>query len=312
VRTALLINARARRGAEAEAEVVAALERRGLSLDRVVRVRNPRRLARAVDELLGRPEGLDRLIVGGGDGTLGTVAARLAGREVALGVIPLGTANDFARTLGIPLDPRGAASVAAGAHVRAVDMARANQAYFLNVASIGMSVALTDRLSSDLKRRLGTLAYLVAGARAFARHPTFRARIEAEEGSNEGTVHQVVVANGRFYGGGVLVAYGSKLDDGRLIAYALGTRSRWQLLSTMALLKMRVPLDRPGDYFREATTFRVEAWPPRPVNLDGEIRTHTPVEFAVVPGALRVLTPDASTPGVDGPAIELASSPGVP
>jgi hypothetical protein len=95
-----------------------------------------------------------------------------------------------------------------------------------------MSVALTNELSGRLKRSLGRLSYAVAGARAFARHPTFRARLTrpgAAEVMDEAVVHQVVVANGRFYGGGVLVARASTLDDGLLTAYALGTRSRWQL-----------------------------------------------------------------------------------
>jgi YegS/Rv2252/BmrU family lipid kinase len=292
-RAALLSNARARGGHRAAAEILAALAEGGLTPGWVVRVRRPSRLHQAVDWLLGHD--LDRLIVGGGDGTLSTVAPRLAGRPTRLGVIPLGTANDFARTVGIPLGLRQAAAVACGAHARAVDMARANDAYFLNVASIGMSVALTSELSGRLKRRLGRLSYSVAGARAFVRHPTFRARISRPGDVNEGVVHQVVVANGRFYGGGVLVARASTLDDGLLTVYALGTRGRWQLLRTVALQKFQVPLDRPGDFFLQAQAVRVETWPPRAVNLDGEIRTRTPVEFAVVPGALRVLTPADTT-----------------
>jgi diacylglycerol kinase (ATP) len=290
-RAALLINARARSGDRAEAQVIAALAEGGLAPEWVVRVRRPSRLPQAIDLLLERD--LDRLIVGGGDGTLSTVATRLAGRPTLLGVIPLGTANDFARTVGIPVGLRQAAAVACGAHSCAVDLARANDAYFLNVASIGMSVALTNELSSRLKRRLGRLSYTVAGARAFIRHPTFRTRIDNPGVTNEAIVHQVVVANGRFYGGGVLVARASTLDDGLLTVYALGTRSRWQLLRTVALQKFQVPLDRPGDFFLQAQAVRVETWPPRPVNLDGEIRTRTPVEFSVVPGALRVLTPAA-------------------
>ena len=293
-RTALLINARARLGHRAEAAVVDALRGAGLHLDRMVRVRRPANLARVVDELLAHERGLDRLIVGGGDGTLSTVAPRLAGRETLLGVIPLGTANDFARTLGIPMQPGPAAAVAAGWEVRAIDMARANDAYFLNVASVGLSVAMTTELSSRLKRWLGPAAYAVAGARALVRHPTFRALIEAPDGTvAEESVHQVVVANGRFYGGGVLVAHRSTLDDGTLAAYTLGRRGRWQLLRTIALLRFRVPLDRPGDSFTSTAALRVQTFPSLPVNLDGEIRTRTPVDFAVVPRALRVLVPVA-------------------
>ncbi|CAN5868159.1 lipid kinase [soil metagenome] len=305
-RTVLVLNRRSRHGRGAREAVVEALRRQGIRLDRVVLLRR-RKMARQLNQLFLQEPDLSRLIVGGGDGTLGVLAARLAGRGIPLGVIPLGTANDFARTLGIPLDIADAAEVAAGHHVHAVDMARANDAYFLNVASIGMSVALTNELSPRLKRWLGPLAYTIAGARAFIRHPTFRARIEGPEQSLDSTVHQVVVANGRFYGGGVLVACDATLDDGELTTYALGTRGRWELLRTIALLRFQVPLNCPGDCFTQSTSIRVETWPPKPVNLDGEIRTRTPVDFVVVPGALRVLTLEGSTPGIERPAEKLTA-----
>ena len=286
----LLINAHSRLGAGAEAAVVDALVRRGQTLDRVVHVSSPRRLVRTVDALLD--QGFRRLIVGGGDGTISTVAARLALREVDLGVIPLGTANDFARTLGISSRLSEAAAVAAGTHVRQIDLGRANDAFFVNVASVGMSVSLTSGLSPRLKRWLGSSAYIVAGALAFVRHPTFRVRLDSPAGSTEGNVHQVIVGNGRFFGGGVLVADESTLDDGTLTIYTLGGRSRWQLLRTVALLRFQVPLNRPGDVFLQTTTALLQTESPgKRVNLDGEIRTTTPVTFTVVPKALRVLTP---------------------
>ncbi len=262
-------------------------------------------MARQLDELIRSEPDMSRLIIGGGDGTLSAVASRLvgAGRNTLIGVIPLGTANDFARTIGIPLNITEAAEVAAGQNVHAIDLAKANDAYFLNVASIGMSVALTNELSPKLKRLLGPWAYTIAGARAFIRHPTFQARIEGPDQVVDSRVHQVVVANGRFYGGGVLVACNATLDDGELTTYSLGNRGRWELLRTIALLKFQVPLNRPGDCFTQSTSIRVETWPSKPVNLDGEIRTRTPVDFAVVPGALRVLTPEGrSTPGIELPA----------
>ena len=114
----------------------------------------------------------------------------------------------------------------------------------------------------------------------------------APDGDREGLAHQVVVANGRFYGGGVLVAQDSTLDDGALTAYALGTRGRWELLRTVFLQKLQIGLERPGDAYVRSRTLRVETDPPLPVNLDGEIRMTTPVEFSVEEGALRVLVPE--------------------
>jgi diacylglycerol kinase (ATP) len=290
--TGLLINTRARQAHGSEAVVREALARRGIEPGRIARVKHPKHLVEAVESLL--EWGADCLIVGGGDGTLSSVAGQLAHRKVVMGVIPLGTANDFARTLGIPAGVEAAAEVIAGGNVRLVDLAKANDAYFLNVASLGMSVSATGELSPALKKRFGILAYLYAGARAFTHYTTFRVRVRNGPDSIETSALQIVVGNGRFYGGGVLVAPQSTLEDGMLHAYALGTRGRWQLLRTIALLRMRVPINRPGDYFLQTTSLHVETWPGLKVDCDGELRTQSPVTFTVDPEALRVLAP--STP----------------
>jgi diacylglycerol kinase (ATP) len=276
-------------GRHHDAAILESLDRKGIRPGPIVRVKNPRGIDRAVDTLLAL--GVERLIVGGGDGTLGAVASRMAHRETVLGVLPLGTANDFARTLGIPVDLDAAAGIIADGQVRKVDLARANDAYFLNVASLGMSVVATAELSPTIKRRFGPLAYLYAGALAFTRSSTFRVRVQNGPDSIETSAFQIVVGNGRFYGGGVLVARQSSLEDGMLHAYALGTRGRWQLLTTIAMLRLGIPIDRPGDYFLQTPRLHVETWPPLKVNCDGEIRTISPVTFAVEPEALRVFAP---------------------
>ena len=239
--TGLLINRGARRGRQVDALVLEALARHGIRPGPIVRVRRPRGLGRAADTLLAM--GVTRLIVGGGDGTLGAVGSRMAHRGATLGVMPLGTANDFARTLAIPGDLDEAARIIARGQVRRVDLGRANDAHFLNVASLGMSAAATSELSPGMKRTLGPFAYLYAGARAFTRCPSFRVRVRNGPDSVETDAHQLVVGNGRFYGGGVLVARQSSLEDGMLHAYALGTQGRWHLLEDDRPAPIR-PADR--------------------------------------------------------------------
>ena len=287
---ALLINARARSGARAKALAVEALRSHGLHLDEVVHVRHPSRLHETVDALV--KQGMARIIVGGGDGTLSSVVPQFAHRDLLLGILPLGTANDLARTLGIPSDLAQAAQVAAGDHVERIDLATANGVPFLNVASVGLSVAMTARVSARMKRWLGPAAYALAGAIEFASHVPFIAAIESSSGITSQSVHQLIVGNGRFFGGGVLVAQGSTLNDGSLSVYTLGARGRMHLLRTMVLLRLQVPLHHPGDSFTEALRVIVATHPAGlPVNLDGEIRTQTPVVFTVNPGAVRVLAP---------------------
>ncbi len=287
--TGLLINNQARRSVRAHDLLIQVLARHEIDVGPIVWVDHPDRLMTAIDGLL--EQGVDNLIVGGGDGTLSTVASRLMHRNVTLGVLPLGTANDFARTLGIPVNLDGAAQVIASGNVRLVDLGRANDAIFLNVASLGMSVLSTAELSAGIKRWFGLFAYLYAGARAFTRNPTFRCRVWDQLGSVEATAHQIVVGNGRYYGGGVLVARESSLEDGLLHAYGLGALGRWNLLRTIALLRMGVPIERPGDFFLQTPSLQVETCPELDVNCDGEIRTKTPVRFTVEPRALRVFAP---------------------
>lgn len=293
--SALLINIHARRGRHAAKVLPGLLRGNGLTLDSLSRIKRPGDLRGEAATLVAK--GFGRILVAGGDGTIATVASALAGTGVLLGVLPLGTANDFARSLAIPDDLRQAARIAAGGHFRAIDLGRANGHAFLNVASVGLSVAARKALRGEEKRRFGPFAYAIAGARTLASHRTFVARIEAEEGPVETEAHQIVVGNGRFYGGGVLVDPSSTLDDGLLSAYALGSRGRWELLRTMVLLRMGVPIQSPGDGFLRTRRLRLSTERPLPVNLDGEIRTSTPVDFSVDPGALRVLTPRPASAG---------------
>ena len=142
---------------------------------------------------------------------------RLAGTPTVLGVLPLGTANDFARTLEVPLDPAAAVAALPTSTVADVDLGRAGRRPFLNVASMGLSVGVADRLTPRLKRRLGRFAYPVATLRAFRQHVPFRVRLEFPDGDHEtlevDDVLRLAVGNGRHYGGGLAVSPGASVDD---------------------------------------------------------------------------------------------------
>ena len=160
------------------------------------------------------------MIVGGGDGSLSAAARVLAGTGAVLGVLPLGTANDFARTLRIPTDLAAASRVIARGRVRRIDLGWTGRHAFLNAASVGASSELTRRLDDRLKRRAGKLAYPVAGAAAAAQ-PPFRVRIGVDGRTEELDALQVVVGNGRYHGGGRLVAPDARVDDHLLDVYVL-------------------------------------------------------------------------------------------
>ena len=170
-RALLLINSHARHGAEADEGVERALAQAGMG---VLRITCGKRDDLAAT-IRARAEEVDCVVVGGGDGTLNAVAPALIETGLPLGVIPLGTANDLARTLGLPLDPSEAANVVAAGYEQRVDIGLANEHPFFNVASIGFGVDLTRALTRDAKKRWGALGYAIAGFKVLSRMRPFHA-----------------------------------------------------------------------------------------------------------------------------------------
>lgn len=290
VRTAralLIVNPRSRSGRDAAGTVTAVLEEAGLSVlrrDCTERDAVPRLITEAAGEV-------DRVVLGGGDGTLNAALPGLVTTGLPLGVVPLGTANDLARTLGIPLDPAEAARVAAGGRVRRIDLGEVNGLPYLNVASVGFGVDLTRALTRDSKRRWGVLGYAVAGLRALRRLKPFRAVIVHDgEPQVSRTVH-VAVGNGRHYGGGMTVSEDARIDDGRLDVYSLEVDGFWRLVRLLPALRS----GRHGRWAEVRTLsgdeITIRTRRSRSVNADGEIVTRTPARFRVLRGALGVYVP---------------------
>jgi diacylglycerol kinase (ATP) len=300
------VNTRARSGEEQFQAAGRELAVRGIGLAAALPVKRPQRLPEAAREALSR--GARTLIVGGGDGTFSAVANVLACREVALGVLPLGTGNDFARSLGIPLDLAGACEVIARGRVREVDLGRIGDRYFINAASVGVTTAVARRMRTypTLKRRLGPLAYPAAAAGELLTARPFRARLELGARRIELDALQIVVGNGRFHGAGRLVAPEAGLRDRLLDVYAVvsggepapeGTE-RATLHDVLTLARVAWQL-RDGSHVAapevlhlRVGALRLETEPAQDVNVDGEITARTPIRFGCVPRGLRVLVPD--------------------
>ena len=233
----------------------------------------------------------DRIIVAGGDGSLNAAIDEIVKTDLPLGVLPLGTANDLARTLGIPSDPLEAARIIAADQTRAIDLGQANDTYFFNVASIGLSVDITQKLSRKLKKRWGVFAYLWTAASVLRASRPFRVTVTCGEEVWRGRSLQITVGNGRFYGGGMTVAHDAVIDDGRLDLYSLELRHSWQIFGLMRALRKGTLSGK--NYVRTATGTEIQIEPrhTKRVNTDGEITTRTPVTFRVAPAAVRVFAP---------------------
>jgi YegS/Rv2252/BmrU family lipid kinase len=294
---ALIVNTRSRTGERAFFQALDHLQEMHVPLGVTYPIRDPARLPEAVQEVLG--DGYEFLILGGGDGTVSSVVDFLADRGTLLGLLPLGTANDFARTLDIPEDIEEACKLIANGNVVDIDLGLAGDNFYVNVASVGLSVEATRALSPWLKKSTGPLAYPVAAIRAFLKHEPFSAKLTFPEGDHEPVEYdrllQVAVGNGRFYGGGMIVALESGIDDKTLDIYAIDLGRRRDLIGAVRYLKSGDFIKTDGVHNFRTPRVRLETDPDLPVNIDGEVVTRTPQDFSVAQNALSVLVPQGST-----------------
>lgn len=285
-RALMLVNPNARSGARAFDTLPRFAE---LGLDVTVeRFSSP---AEVSPDIIRRAADVDLVIVCGGDGTVASAALGVLETGLPLGILPLGTANDLARTLSLPLDLRAAADAIARGRTRRIDVGLVNDQAFFNVASIGLSAELARRLTSIDKRRWGSLAYAYRALQVLASSRPFHLEIENRSGIWRKRTLQLAVGNGRHYGGGQVVHADASIDDGHLDLYSLSPGAVWKL----ALMFDRFRSGRHGAWDEvltaKCTDFWVRTDKPMPVNTDGDLITETPAHFVVRPDAVSVFVP---------------------
>jgi lipid kinase YegS len=240
-------------------------------------------------------DGIDRLVVGGGDGTINEVLNGLFEESTApaieLGFLPLGTANDFARGCGIPLQLLDALTLALEGETTAIDVGQANDRFFLNVASGGIGAEITATTPPDLKRIIGGGAYLVMGMIAAHKLEPYQGQLVGPDGTEEGAVIVLAVGNGRQAGGGVPVTSHAKLDDGLLDLFFVRDFPAVELSQVLAELQDLGNTNNRFVYYRQFEEFHVEGVSDMPINLDGEPCRWKEVHFRCLPGALRAVLP---------------------
>ncbi len=282
----LLANANSRNGGAMD-DARRALEQAGLSVT-AIRTESRNELTPLIAEHGGA---VDCIVAAGGDGTMNGVADGVIQTGLPLGVLPMGTANDLARTLGIPTDLDKAAAVIAAGRLQRIDVGEVNEHAFFNVASIGLSAELAASLTPERKRRFGRLAYALTAINVLARARPFSATIVNKGGETRVKTLQIAVGNGRYYGGGMAVEEGAAINDGALDLYSLELKSVWKLA-----LMLRSFRSGSHGLWKEVrtercTAFEIRTRKPRPVNTDGDLITFTPARFIVKPGAIGVYVP---------------------
>ena len=236
----------------------------------------------------------------GGDGTVNEVAQGLAGKQAELAIIPRGTGWDFARTYGIPRRLEAAVAVALQGHVRAIDLGRASyrswdgreaESYFANIASAGMTGAIAKRANETSKALGGKVSYAWATLAVFARWQNDEVLVQVDDERRSGRMHDVVVANGRYFGGGMMICPRAEPDDGLFDVLLIGDLTKRDLLVTLPKTYRGRHLPHPKAELLRGRVVTVDAPEPLPVELDGEQPGTTPARFEIVPQALRLRVP---------------------
>jgi lipid kinase YegS len=239
--------------------------------------------------------GMDLVIAAGGDGTVNEVVNGLtaASQDTALGVVPLGTANDFARGLGLPMDANDALRLAVTGRAVPVDIATVNRRAFINVSTGGFGAAATRSVSRTFKRRLGTVAYLMSSARKLVQMEPARAVFRAEgEVVHDGTFVFFAVGNSRLTGGGMRIAPRADTDDGKLDLIVVGGVGRLGFLRLLPRLRAGTHLSHPAVRHYRADSFEVLLNDPVRVNADGEPVAGRSFRYELLGRTLRVVVPD--------------------
>jgi diacylglycerol kinase (ATP) len=257
-----------------------------------------RELARGAAE-----EGAELIVAVGGDGTVNEVGAGIVGIPgVELAVIPRGTGVDFGRTYGIPRKLDRAVEVALHGRTREIDAGRvgyrawsgdAGEAWFFNVAGVGMSGAVAKRTNESTKALGGKISYLWSTLAVFARWQNTDVRVSVDDEVRGGRMHEVVVANGRYFGGGMMICPEASPDDAIFDVLLIGDITKRDLVQTLPKIYRGTHLPHPKAELLRGTVVSVDSDQPLPVQLDGEQPGTTPVRFELVPRALRLRVPAA-------------------
>jgi YegS/Rv2252/BmrU family lipid kinase len=235
-------------------------------------------------------DGAPMVIVGGGDGSLSSSVDYLVPSDTVFALLPFGTANSFARTLGIPLDLEGAVDVIANGRRRRIDLGMIDKDYYANCATIGIAPQIAAGVPHGLKKALGRPGYLAWAAYELTRFRPFR--LTVGEGPTAETVDalEVRIANGGYHGGSEVVE-SAEVDSGEIVVQVVLGRGRgqlvWSWLSTVLRLRGRDATMREF-HGRE---LRLSTDRPMPVSIDGEVLAHTPVTARIAPAVIEVAVP---------------------
>ena len=296
IKALLIINPNSRRGAEADiTEGIEILESAGFDL-----IKTESKSAKHTVELIDQHyKQIEMVIIGGGDGSINSAADAVYRHQLTLAILPLGTANDLARSLGLPKDLLEVFKIISTRKCRKIDLGSFNGGYFFNAANIGLGTGVTRELTPEIKKRWGVLSYLRAAFAAFKNNRAFRATIIVDGTQYCVRSIQLAIGNGRFYGGGNVIDESAVIDDGALRLYSLPPQSMWELLRVAPWLRAGKQRKLQRTFTAVGSRIEISTIPNREIYADGESAGKTPSIFEIIPQAINVVYEDPAGPATN-------------
>lgn len=283
----MIVNAQSRKGQDQFARACAALEGLPYAVD-AHPVRDPAELEATLTRALAAKP--DLMILGGGDGTISGLVDHLVGTSTALAILPLGTANSFARSLGVPLDLDGAIEVIRTGRLKRIDLGMIDRDYFANCAAIGLSPQIAETVPHALKRYLGRVGYISWAALQYAKFKPFTLIVDDGSEVKRLSALEVRISNGRFQGGTELVD-GARVDSGEIVVQAVTGHFKRRLLRNWGASVLRLDARHDDTVDFTGTSLKIATEPPLPISIDGEVLATTPVTAHIAAGVIKVMVP---------------------
>lgn len=231
------------------------------------------------------------VMVGGGDGSVNNALPALIETQLPLVVIPLGTANNLARTLNMPTDPKEALQILVTGQEQRLDVGMANKIPFMNVIGLGLSTQINKTTSKDLKKWLGVFAFIITAFKVVHRMSPFRIEVQHDEKMHRAYTWQITICNGRNYGNGLVIHEDASLKDGLLHGLSTEVKKWWHAFILIPSLLTGRYQPQQDVTILAGKKMILKTRRPMSVDIDGDIKTKTPVTVEIQEKALRVLAP---------------------
>jgi YegS/Rv2252/BmrU family lipid kinase len=284
----LIVNAHSRKGRALFRRACFRLREAGIRLTAAHAIRDPKDLIPTVKAAVRG--GAPMVIVGGGDGSLSSAVDELVDRDCVFALLPLGTANSFARTLGIPMDLQGAVDTIANGKRRRVDLGMIDGDYYANSAAIGLAPLIGATVPHKLKRYLGRIGYLGWAIWCLLRFKPFKLTVEIDGETHTINALEVRIANGAFHGG-VEVVEGAEVDSGEIVIQAVTGKDKSRLIHNWIAILTRPSARKETVRNFHGRRLRISTMPSLPISIDGEVLARTPATVEVAERAIEVVVP---------------------